>query len=183
LEISVSYPGQQATDPRNTVTMREPGTPWPIRFHFLRLGDDETDEVELLNIGFDIGEVLTLPAGEVKTQLETVPEAVDAVALQRIANNYGTYLEIARQALVLDRVGVTGALQRLRGAGRKPARLTDDFYRLIAADYEAHRQAGGHPGRELAAKHHADPGTVSRWIKAARERGFLEDKPERKDKK
>lgn len=112
-----------------------------------------------------------------------MPEAVDAVALQRIANSYGTYLEIARHALVLDRVGVAGALKRLRGAGRKPARLTDDFYRLIAADYEAHRQAGGHPGRELAAKHHADPGTVSRWIKAARERGFLEDKPDRKDKK
>jgi hypothetical protein len=168
MEISVTWPGQRATDPRNTVTLREAGTPWPIRFHFLRLGDTEKpDWVELVNVGFEIGERFEVG------QLETIPDPVDAVALQRIASSYGSYLEIARQALVLDREGTEGAINRLRGPGRKPARLTDDFYRLIAAEYETHRQAGGHPGKELAAKYSTHPGNVSKWLKEARARGYI----------
>jgi hypothetical protein len=168
VKISVSWPGARATDPRNTVTLVEDGTPWPIRFHFLRLSDTEKpDWTELVNVGFEIGE--RFEVGE----FETVPEPVDALTVQRIANNYGSYLEIARQSLVLDREGTEGAIKRLRGPGRKPARLTDDFYRLIAADYETHRQAGGHPGKELAAKYSTHPGNVSKWLKVARQRGFL----------
>jgi hypothetical protein len=168
VEISVSWPGARATDPRNTVTLREEGTPWPIRFHFLRLGDTEKpDWVELVNVGFEIGERFD------EGQLETMPTPIDAVTLQRIANNYGSYLEIARQALVLDREGREGAIKRLRGPSRKPARLTDDFYRLIAADYKAHRQAGGHPGKELAVKYSTHAGNVSKWLKEARRRGFI----------
>jgi hypothetical protein len=66
-----------------------------------------------------------------------------------------------------------GAIKRLRGPGRKPARLTDDFYRLIGADYETHRQAGGHPGKELAAKYNTHPGNVSKWITEAKRRGYV----------
>lgn len=80
---------------------------------------------------------------------------------------------------MLQRDGIEGAVKRLRGPGRKPARLNDDFYRLIGAEYEAHRQAGGHPGKELAAKYHVDPGTVSRWVGEARRRGHLPPKEER----
>ncbi len=176
VKISVTWPGARATDPRNTVTLVEDGTPWPIRFHFLRLGDTENpDWVELVNVGFEIGETQFDAA-----DLETLRRPIDAVTLQRIANNFGSYLELARQSLVLDRDGTEGAIKRLRGPGRKPARLTDDFYRLIAADYEAHRQAGGHPGKELAAKYSTHPGNVSKWIKAARQRGFLAGTKEEK---
>ena len=158
------------------MTLVEEGTPWPIRFHFLRIGDTARPEwIELVNVGFELGERFEVERGSAMHEMDSVPEPIDAVTVQRIANNYGSYLELARQALVLDREGTEGAINRLRGPGRKPARLTDDFYRLIAAEYEAHLRAGGHPGKELAEKYNTHPGNVSKWIKEARKRGYITD--------
>jgi hypothetical protein len=93
--------------------------------------------------------------------------------LQRIANNYVSYLELARHAIVLEQEGITGALRRLR-PGRKPARLTDDFYRLVADDFRARREGTSAPLKALAAAHHVDISTASRWVKEARRRRHLE---------
>jgi hypothetical protein len=177
MEIAIKMPGRQATDARNTVTLREPGTPWPISFYFLRLIDSETGEHELINVGFEIGEPYEVKAGASAAPIERTPEPVDATTLRRIASNYDAYLQIARNALwVAEPEDLENAIRRLRGPGRKPARLNDDFYRLIAADYDAHLKAGGHPGKELAAKYQTDPSAVSRWIKEARRRGYITSK-------
>lgn len=177
MEFKLSFPGQRATDPRNTVELREPGTPWPIRFHFLRVLDDETDEVQLVNVGFEVGERFKVtPDGSGRAALETQPEPIDVVTLQRIAGSYGAYLQLARHALVLEREGMAGAVKLLRGPGRKPARLSDDFYRLIASDYEARRAAGeAHLVKALSKAHHVTPGAASRWVKEARRRGYINE--------
>jgi hypothetical protein len=170
LQISVRLPGQQATDARHTVTIREPGTPWPIRFHFLFVqnGDEGTGQVEVVNVGFELGERFDFPPGTAAVPVEEMPAPVDAVTLQRIAANYGAYLQLTRNALILKKEGIEGAVRRLRGPGKKPARLSPDFLRLVAADYEAEKQSGRAPGRALAAKYHANPGTISKWMRAAR---------------
>lgn len=178
MRISVRYPGVRTDDLRITVTLQELGTPWPVRFHFLNTADTDTGVREFVHVGFEVGERFEKelatglePSGSVT--LATDPEPLDPVAVQRIASNYASYLELARHAIVLEEEGIDGAIRRLR-PGRKPARLTDDFYRLIAEDFRARRDVGGAPVKELAAAHHVDISTASRWVKEARKRGFLE---------
>jgi hypothetical protein len=173
MEISVRYPGVQARDPRITVTLQERGTPWPIRFHFLSVEDTETGEHEFVHVGFELGEHFDFEPGTPSVRLTEELVPLDPVALQRIASNYTSYLELARHAVVLEQEGMTGALRRLR-PGRKPARLTDDFYRLVAEDFRSRREATSAPLKELAAVQHVDISTASRWVKEARRRGYLE---------
>lgn len=173
MKIAVRFPGVQTGDPRVTVTLQELGTPWPIRLHFLHAEDEETGEREYLHVGFELGERFDVEPGTPTVRLEEEPEPLDPVAVQRIASNYASYLELARHAIVLEREGIDGAIRRLR-PGRKPARLTDDFYRLVAADFRARRESTTAPLKELAAAHHVDVSTASRWVKEARRRGHLE---------
>jgi hypothetical protein len=177
MEIAVTYPGVQASDPRNTVTLRERATPWPIRFHFLRMQDTDTGEFDLVNVGFEVGDRFEVTPGAAVHQLGEPPRPLDMRALQRVTENYSTYLELARRALILDREGMAGAVELLRGPGKKPARLTDDFYRLIASDYEARRRSGeAHLVKALAEAHHVTASAASRWIKEARRRGYIEER-------
>jgi hypothetical protein len=176
VKISVRYPGVQADDPRITVTLQEVGTPWPIRFHFLNIADDESGQIEhreYLHVGFELGEQFASMPGTPLRPLTEEPEPLDPIAVQRVASKYVTYLEFARHAIVLDQEGMTGAIRRLR-PGRKPARLTDDFYRLVADDFRARRESTSAPLKELAAAQHVDISTASRWVKEARRRGYLE---------
>ena len=172
MELRLRFPGKAGSDPRFTVTITEPGTPWPLAIHFVLIEDDEDGTREWINVGFEIGERFEAVRGESRTPIDESPVAIDARTLQRIAEDYSTYVELARNALVLNQEGVTGALKRLR-PGPKPARLTDDFYRLIAADYEARRRAGEHAVKELAMAQHVDISTASKWIRTARDRGLI----------
>jgi hypothetical protein len=173
VDISVRFPGVQARDPRITITLQELGTPWPIRFHFLSIEDTETGEHEYVHVGFELGERFDFEPGTPSHRLTEDPVRLDPVALQRIASNYASYVELARHTIVLEQEGMSGALRRLR-PGRKPARLTDDFYRLVAADFRTRREGTSAPLKELAAAHHVDISTASRWVKEARRRGHLE---------
>jgi hypothetical protein len=173
--ITRTEPGRLASDARSTVTLQVRGTPWLVKFHFLRLVDEETGELEARNVGFEIGDAFELgPAGEELSPGEYPPE-IDPEAVRRIAAHYANYCEIARQQFVIDRVGTEAAIRRLRGPGKKPARLSDDFYRLILADYEAFEQGGVPPGRALAEKYHVHQGTASKWVKEARRRRALQE--------
>jgi transposase len=52
--------------------------------------------------------------------------------------------------------------------------LTSDFLRLVARKYRAIVAEGErYPAKELALSQQVDKSTLSRWLKAARERGFL----------
>lgn len=176
VKVSVRFPGRQGTDPRNTVTISDdPALPWPVSVHFLRVLDDETDEVELVNVGFEVGQHWEVPGGSPRVELDGVPDPIDAVALKRVVDNYAAYVEYARQALILQTDGMTATVKLLRGPGTKPARLTDDFYRLIASDYNARRASGErYLVKALSDAHHVTAGAASRWIKEAKARGYID---------
>lgn len=173
MQWKIRMPGRMASDPRYSVTLREDGTPWPLVFHFLLIFDDETEAREWVNVGFEIGEHFESEPGSSRTPIEETPAEIDPLTLQRVATNYSVYVRLARDHLLLNQEGIGAAIKMLRGRGRTRRGLTDDFFRLIAADYEARRQAGGHPVKELAAAHHVDDSTASRWIKEARKRGYV----------
>jgi hypothetical protein len=166
VQLSVTFPGKRHTDPRTTVTIREPGTPWPLLFHFLR-----GEKSEVLPVGFEIGERF-----EPIREGETIEfEPLDPAAVVRVASNYGAYAALAEQAIALNEGGIEEAIKLTRGPGKKPARLTNDFYRLIAADYTQRRKAGTTSLlKDMAESHHADESTVSRWVKRARELGYID---------
>jgi hypothetical protein len=176
MRISLHLPGHAGDDALTTVTLdlEDEGTPWPLQFHFLRLIDDESDDLMLVNVGFSIGAAKWPKEPRTPLEIDEVPEPVDSNTVRRIAEKYDDYVELARLQLVIDAAGTENAIRRLRGPGKKPARLTEDFYRLIAAEYIAIRQAGRAPGAELADKYHVDKGTVSRWVSWCRRNGLLE---------
>ena len=151
----ISLPGRRATDPRLTVTLQEPGTPWPIRFHFLALYDTDTGATEHVNVGFEIGraEDFTVAGDGEMHEIGERPADIDPIAVQRVGRDYLAYLGIAKNALILEREGVAAAVARLRGPGSKPALLNDDFYRLIADEYrtiaEVSRSSRRGPRRAL----------------------------------
>jgi hypothetical protein len=172
--VSLTIPGPRATDARTAVTLRDvPGTPWPLTFWFLRVIDDDGEQ-QLVNVGFEMGEKFPIEPGARERELPEVPAAIDPVAVQRIAEAYANWAEYARLAIVVDEEGEANAIRRLRGPGRKPARLDPDFYRLLADEYRAHRSTG-RPGRALAEKYHVNPSQVTRWVKKCVELGFLKE--------
>lgn len=177
MRSQIKFPGHMADDGRTTVTLYEDGTPWPLKFHFARLRTIETNAIEVINVGFEIGDAIPMEPGTggIKYQDGEEPKPIDPVTLERIVAKYADWVEYARLCLVIDHEGKANAIRRLRGPGRKPARLTEDFYRLIASEFTAYAKAGGHPGREIAAKYHVDPGTVSRWRKECRRLGLIEE--------
>jgi hypothetical protein len=163
MEVRVRFPGRQASDKRNTVTFYDEATPFPLQFHFLRVGDTETGEVELRNVGFECGEV---PRTD-EAALEQVE--ITNLALRRVLERYPHWVELARHQLVLEtaRAGELAA-----GVKRtKPARLDRDWYRMIAAEYGRHVAEGDPaPVTAIARSHSATVSAASRWVKGARER-------------
>ena len=173
MQVTTRWAGPAATDGRSSVTLREDETPWSITFYFLQVMDDESGEVSNVNVGLEIGDAYPVEPG---TGRVSDPVPVDVATVQRIAANYSSYLEIARHALVLDRGGVAALAKMLHGRSRKPARLTPDFYRAIAADYNARRR-GGEPYlvKAISEAYHVDISTASRWITRARTDGYITD--------
>jgi hypothetical protein len=161
-------PGPGGSDPRYSVTFYDEATPFPLTFHFLFVGDDETQEVELRNIGCEFGEE---PSTDEKA-LE-LPE-ITTLALRRVLERYPHWVELARHQLILEdaRAGDLAA-----GVKRtKPARLDADWYRMIAAEYRRHVQEGDPaPVSAIARSHQVTVSAASRWVKGARERKLVDD--------
>lgn len=153
-------------------TLREPGTRWPMVFHFQLMTEDpasteDVDKRRYVNTGFEIralseDEEAGLSLGEI---------AIDPLTVQRIASRYAGYVSLARQWVMMQGDGIEEAGKALRGTGRGPGkRLSADFYRIVLMDYEARLAAGGHPVKEIAESYSVDISTASKWIKTAKKR-------------
>src|SRR4051812_19878590 len=106
MNVSVRFPAAGALDsddPRVTVTINEQGTPWPLRFHFLRLTEEVTNELSLVNVGFEFGDRFE---GQINARFEEDPEAIDLVSLKRIVGDYASYLQLARLHIGFEPKGV-----------------------------------------------------------------------------
>jgi hypothetical protein len=167
VQVRVTFPGRRATDPRNTVTFYDEATPFPLRFHFLRVYDDETGERELRNVGCEFGEQPR------DNELALKMPEITSLALRRVIERYPHWVELARHQLMLEeaRAGdLAAGVKRV-----KPARLDADWYRMIAAEFRRHVDEGDPaPVTAIARSHQVTVSAASRWVKGARERGFLD---------
>lgn len=84
------------------------------------------------------------------------------------------YSAYARASLTWEHDNAAAALRALRKVNRTRRGLSDDQLRAVAETYEALVADGErYPVKALAALQHVDKSTASRWISAARKRGFL----------
>jgi hypothetical protein len=165
--------------------------PWPIIFYFVAVMDDDVgtrlptwkidtkaqtveidpgDVVEWLHVGFEIGKPVKPSDPNVRIGPEEVPP-LTAADVEGVAARYVHWLEAARSYLKLDMARGSESLGRVRR--QKPARLTDEWLRLIGNEYDRRNQEGQSAVTEIARAHNVDVSTASRWVKEARRRGHL----------
>jgi hypothetical protein len=110
-------------------------------------------------------------------------EPLEPRILRRFALHAEEYVAYARAAMriygpegtVEERwANLRGVVDALRQVGRPGRGLTDSFYRQIARNYDALVSEGEpHPIKALGEIHHVTISAASRWVKGARDRGFL----------
>jgi hypothetical protein len=125
-------------------------------------------------------------AGEGPLQeLRVYPDAdpLEPRVLRRFSPHAEIYVAFARSAMRIlkpegtresrhaDFIGAAEALQQIAGPGRG---LSDAFYATIARHYEALVSEGEqHPIKTLSESHSVTISAASRWVKGARDRGYL----------
>ncbi len=123
---------------------------------------------EILNVAFEIGLRVTRTEAEEGRDAETL----DAAMVERIGAQYRSYLRLAEQAFLLRVEGLPRAMRELRRR-RVAGRLSDEFYRLVAAEYASRHEAGEPATSNIARAFNVDVSTASRWIKTARQKGMI----------
>jgi hypothetical protein len=171
MRVNMRLPGQRATDPRNTVTFEGDalGLPVPLMLHFLRIGDTETDEIELHLIGFELGGKPPTDAEQALAMPEITP-----LMLRKAVERFPHWVELARMHLEFaepDDVAA-GALALRRP---KPARLDPEWFRMIASEYRSLVESGvPSPITTISKSHNVSVSAASRWVSRARRLGFLD---------
>lgn len=172
MRVNVRLPGEAGTDPRNTVTFEGDalGLPVSLKLHYLRIGDTETEEVELRLIGFELGG--TPPSHE--ERLLALPE-ITPLMLRRAVERFPQWVELGRMHLQFAEEsdlakGLVGAVRR-----PKPARLDADWFRMIASEYRRLVESGvPSPITTISKSHSVSVSAASRWVSRARQLGMLD---------
>jgi hypothetical protein len=184
LRATVRYPGQRARDLRIAVAIEEPATPFPIVVYFVHVIDDERpDAWALIPVGIEMGQRFdaeddgqprsTVPIGK------QLPRPLDRAAVQQVAERFREYVEYARGCVAVGgRPTSSGKTPGSKPRGKRRRELTDDFLSLIAEQYQRWSAGRGRAVTEIANAHGVNRSTASRWVDAARGRGFLPEKGE-----
>lgn len=94
--------------------------------------------------------------------------------LRQFAPQAPLYVQHARAMIRWDRGEIAETAAALRTIGATRRGLGDDFYKLVAQNYEALVAEGErHPIKALAEMHHVVVSTTSRWVTEARNRGLI----------
>jgi hypothetical protein len=113
-------------------------------------------------------------------EVRITPPASGKFEPWRLLPQMPLYAAHARALLAYDTRGRWAALLALQEANAPGRGLSDGFLRMVAEAYRALVAEGErYPVKAMAASQHRDKSTVSRWISAARQRGFLEAKEDR----
>lgn len=147
--------------PRVRVTLTDPRNPWPLILSFAHTGSEPTF------IGFEVlAEQHDGGIGE--------NAGLDPASFKRLARTLPMYVDYARGEIQWQYGDRAQALTALREAGRGRRGLPDRFYREVAADYIQRIGEGDpHPIKSIAEARPADKSQASRWVKEARERGYI----------
>jgi hypothetical protein len=111
-------------------------------------------------------------------ELRVVPDTgeLDPGVLRKFASNAALYVQYARAAMNNDDEAWRRYIRALRESGTTRRGLGEDFYKRIAAAYDALIAEGEpHPVKALAEQQPVDISTASRWIKEARRRGYIKE--------
>lgn len=137
------------TDPRTSVTVQEEGCTLTLFFQP------------------DTGELSEIRVAE--------PDA-GPFEPWRLLPNASLYAQYARASIAADMGNLNDAIRAIRQVSSTRRGLSDDFLHLVA---QLHRslvaEGESYPIKAIAKTQHADISTASRWVKAARERGFLQE--------
>ena len=117
-------------------------------------------------------------------ELQLLPneDELEPKVLRRLIPTASLYTQYARAAVRFDRDDVRGAIQALRQVGRPGRGLSDEFYRVVAHNYDALvAESEPHPVKALGLMHNVSLSAASRWLKEARRRGLILEKKEATD--
>jgi len=175
----VRYPARRATDLRIAVTIEEPSTPFPIVVYFVHVVDDEIpDAWALIPVGIELGQRFDRPDdGQPHASHaigERLPRPLDRAAVEEVAARFREYVEYARGCIAIGGIPSPDPQSPGSRPRRRKRRLLDDgFLSLIAEQYETWSTGTRGAVTALANAHGVNRSTASRWVQAARERGFL----------
>ena len=168
MQVRTRWPANAAKEGRKdlrvTVTFRDESLPLPLRIHFLRFTDEE-----LRLVGVELGDI---PRDA--EAAEAMPE-LTALTLRNVVERFPRWLELARAHAVPTEDSLASTAGLAAAAKRyKPARLTPDFLRMVAAEYRRHVDEGEPaPISTIAKSHGVTPSAASRWVKSARDKKLL----------
>jgi hypothetical protein len=160
-----------ARDARIAVTIEEPATPWPIVVYFIRVFDDKVGATALVNVGFELGQRFDVTPGEPPQELERFPRPLDRRTVDGVLARFSQYVQYARAQVEFQEAQETPGA---KPSGRR-RELTDDFLSEIAGQYRAWSAGQGRAVTEIANAHGVNRSTASRWVAAARARGYIEE--------
>jgi hypothetical protein len=94
--------------------------------------------------------------------------------LRRLADDWKLILDLAKAWLATNVAEETRALRALERRERRGGRgLGTDFYKGVALEYRRFVDKSGQPTTSIAKANGVSRGTASRWVRRARELGFL----------
>jgi len=141
---------RRVVDPRASVAIQEEGA--TLTLFFESLGDDA-------------------PLLEIRLS----PTASGEFEPWRLLPNLPLHVQYARARAALKDGDAHAALRALRKVSSTRRGLSDDHLGTVAQIYRSLVAEGErYPVKALAASQHVDISTASRWVSAARQRGFLE---------
>jgi hypothetical protein len=179
----VRYPAARARDSRIAVTIEAPSIPFSVVVYFVHVIDDGIpDAWAVIPVGIEMGQRFDLPDDGMphgKHPIgERLPRPLDRAAVQEVAARFHDYVEFARGCMAIGGpprtgTGFSSGQTPVSPRGRKRRAWTDDFLSLVAEQYETWSAGRGRAVTEIANAHGVNRSTASRWVQAARDRGFL----------
>ena len=148
------------------------GGRWETEIHDSRVSVSMQEQGATLRLFFDPDSAWTGEAPLLEVRLE--PPAAGKFEPWQLMPQLPLYLQYAQASLAHKQHDVTAAIRALRQVNSTRRGLSDDFLWLVAKSYDALTAEGEpHPTKALARLHFVDKSTASRWVTAARARGYL----------
>lgn len=148
------------------VSIPDESYPFALTLFFAHLGDSPAF------LGFETicNDDRDVPLGE--------EAGLQPAEFARLARNLPRYVDYARASIEWEWGDRDRALETLRKeAGKTRRGLPDRFYREIAAEYEQLLRDGDpHPLKTIADARPVHKSRASRWVKEARQRGYISEK-------
>ena len=164
-------------DVRHSSWIKPPELPWPLRFDFVRVEEDDGSRHWEL-CGFEAGAPLPRDAASKRDSDEY---ALSASRWNIVVSNFDRYRRLAEHLLIPTPENVEKArTTRSTMARRSRAAVDDDFLALVVAEWWPRRNERGAIWA-MADARNVSRTTIYRWLRQAEQRGLVpEPLPRRK---